>query len=52
MLLSKISMIQRNFYELFYSCTKLTVSNSDVDKGFKSMHQSIVTRIKKCVCEN
>ena len=32
---------------IFYSCTKLIASNSDIDEAFKFMHQSIMKKIKK-----
>ena len=33
-------------YKIFHSSTKLIASDSDIDKVFKSMHQSIITKIK------
>ena len=35
----------RNGCEIVHSSTKLTASDSD--KAFKSMHQSIITKMKK-----
>ena len=33
-------------YKIFRSSTKLIASDSDIDKVFKSMHQSIIAKIK------
>ena len=33
-------------YIIFHSSTKLIASDSDIDKVFKSMHQSIITKVK------
>ena len=38
--------------ERFHSSTKLTVSDLDIDESFKSMHQSIITKIKNYACED
>ena len=35
----------------FHSSTKLIASYSDIDEAFKSMHQSIMTKIKKYAIE-
>ena len=32
---------KRNDSKIFYSCTKLIASDSEIDQAFKSMHQSI-----------
>ena len=37
---------KRNDRKIFHSRTKLTAINSDIDEAFKSMHQSIMTKIK------
>ena len=37
----------RNGREIVHSSTKLTASDSDIDEAFKSMHQSIITKMKK-----
>ena len=37
----------RNGCEIVHSSTKLTASDSDIDEAFKSMHQSIITKMKK-----
>ena len=39
---------KRNDFKIFYSCTKLIASDSDIDKAFKSMHQKIMEKIKIC----
>ena len=35
-----------NDHKIFYSSAKLITSDSDTDGAFKSMHQSIMTKIK------
>ena len=35
---------KRNDCKIFYSCTKLIASDSDIDEAFKSMHQTIMTK--------
>ena len=35
---------ERNDRKFFHSITKLNASDSDIDKAFKSMHQSIMTK--------
>ena len=42
---------KRNNRKIFYSCTKLIASDSNIDEAFKSMHQSIMTKIKNYACE-
>ena len=39
---------KRNDGKIFYSSAKLVARNSDSDEEFKSMHQSIMTKIKNC----
>ena len=34
-------------YKIFLFITNLNVNDSDIDKAFRSMHQSIITKIKK-----
>ena len=46
-ILVKISVKEKN--SLY---TKLIPSCSDIDEAFKSMHQSIMSRIKKYACED
>ena len=44
---------KRNHYKMFHSCTKLIASDSDIDEAFnKSMHQSIMTKIKNYACKD
>ena len=43
---------KRNDCKIFHSCTKLISSDSDIDEAFKSMHQSIMTKIKKYAFED
>ena len=42
---------KRNDYKIFHSSTKLAANDSDIDEAFKSMHQSITTKIKNYACE-
>ena len=35
--------------KIFHSSTKLFSNNSDIDKAFRSIHQSVMTKIKKYV---
>ena len=43
---------KRNDLKIFHSRTKLVTSDSDTDKAFMSMHQSIMTNIKNYACED
>ena len=43
---------KRNDQKLSHLCTKLITSDSDIDEAFKSMHQSIMTKIKTYACED
>ena len=43
---------KRNDSQIFHSCTKLTASDSCIDEAYKSMHQSIMTKIKKYACKD
>ena len=43
---------KRNDDKIFHSSTKLTVDDSDIDEAFKSMHQSIITKIKNSASED
>ena len=38
---------KRNDSKIFHSSAKVIARDSDIDEAFKSMHQSIVTKIKK-----
>ena len=37
---------KRNDHQIFHSSTKLITRDSDIDEAFKSMHQSVITKIK------
>ena len=41
-----------NDCKTFHSSTKLIASDSDIHEAFKSMHQSIMAKIKKYVCDD
>ena len=43
---------KRNSRKTFYLCGKLIARDSEIDEAFKSMHQSIMAKIKNYVCEN
>ena len=43
---------ERNDCKIFHSRTKLIESDSDIDEAFKSMHQSIMAKIKNYACED
>ena len=43
---------KRNDCKIFHSWTKLIASNSDTDEAFKSMHQSIMAKIKNYVSKD
>ena len=43
---------KRNDCKIFHSSIKLIASDSDIDEAFKSMHQSIMTKIKSYACED
>ena len=43
---------KRNDRKLFHSSSKVTASDSGIDEVFKSMHQSIMTKIKNYTCDN
>ena len=43
---------KRNNHKIFYSSAKLIASDSDIDEAFKSMHQSIMTKIKNYACKD
>ena len=42
---------KRNDRKIFHSSAKLIASDSDIDEAFKSMHQSIMTKIKNYACK-
>ena len=37
---------KRNDSQIFYLCTKLIASDLSINEAFKSMHKSIITKIK------
>ena len=37
---------KRNDCKIFHLCNKLISSDSDIDEAFKSVHQSIIAKIK------
>ena len=43
---------RRNYSKMFHSTTKLIASDSDIDEAFKSMHHSIMIKIKNYACED
>ena len=43
---------KRNDHKIFRSITKLIPSDSDIDEAFKSMHQSIMIKIKNYFIED
>ena len=43
---------KRNDCKIFHSSSKLIASDSEIDEAFKSMHQSIMTKIKNYACED
>ena len=42
---------KRNDRKIFHSRAKLITSDSEIDEAFKSMHQSIMTKIENYACE-
>ena len=51
-----LNYMQRNYHKILHSSYKRIASDSDLDEAFKSMHQSILTKIKNfgnedCVVE-
>ena len=43
---------KRNYFKILHSSAKLIASDSDTDEAFKSMHQSIIKKIKHVDCED
>ena len=43
---------KRNDSKIFHSSAKVIARDSDIDEAFKSMHQSIVTKIKNYACKD
>ena len=43
---------KRNDHKILNSSTKLISNDSEMDEAFKSMHQSIITKVKNYASEN
>ena len=43
---------KKNDHRTLHSSVKLIVNDSDIDEAFKSMHQSIMTKIKNYACKD
>ena len=43
---------KRNDSKIFHSSAKLIASDSDIDEAFKSMHRTIMTKIKNYACKD
>ena len=43
---------KKNYHKIFYSSSKRIATGSEIDETFKSMHQSIMTKIKNFNSEN
>ena len=43
---------ERNNHKIFHSSAKIIASDSDTDEAFKSMHQSIMAKIKNYTCKD
>ena len=43
---------KRNGRKIFHSNTKVIANDSDIGESFKSMHQSITTKIENCADED
>ena len=43
---------KRSDCQIFRSSTKLIACDSDIDESFKSMHQSIMAKIKNYACKD
>ena len=43
---------KRNDRKIIHSSTKIIASDSDIDESFKTMHQSIITKVKNYACED
>ena len=43
---------KKKYCKIFYLCTKLIASNSDIDEAFKSMLQSIMAGTKRYACKD
>ena len=47
-----LAYMNRNECKIVHSSAKLITSDSDIDEVFKSMHQSIMTKVKNYACED
>ena len=47
-----LEYLRRNDCKIFHSSAKITASDSGTDEAFKSMHQSIITKIKNYASED
>ena len=43
---------KRNDHKIFHSSAKPIASDSDIKEAFRSLHQSIMTKIKKCASKD
>ena len=43
---------KRNDFEIFHSSARLTDNDLDINETFKSMHQSIIIKIKNYACKD
>ena len=43
---------KRNHRKIFHLSVELSAGDSDIDEAFKSMHQSIMTKMKSSASEN
>ena len=44
--------MKRNHRKIFHSSVELSAADSDIDEAFKSMHQSIMTKMENSAGEN
>ena len=49
---SFMRVLKKNDCQIFHSCTKLIASDLDIDEALKSMHQSIIIKIKNYACQD
>ena len=47
-----LAYMNKNECKIVHSSAKLITSDSDIDEVFKSMHQSIMTKVKNYACED
>ena len=48
----KKSDYRKSIRKIYHSCDRLIASDSDVDKVFESMHQSIMTKLKNYISKD